>query len=129
MQKLPKQVKKFHILPKLGGYLVNEQNLFEIPTILIPFVSFMKHESNLFVNRYKSASGWSSGQRARPLLRHSEFEFHNQKLKGIVDHPKSTFVGQEPWSSGYGKRLRSKRLWVRILVLDTRWTFFHKYCC
>ena len=30
-------------------------------------------------------------------------------------------------SSGYGRRLTSKRSWVRIPVLDTGWTFFNIY--
>ena len=34
----------------------------------------------------------------------------------------------EPWSSGYGRRLTSKRLWVRIPAPDTRLTFFTFYC-
>ena len=37
--------------------------------------------------------------------------------------------GQEPWSSGYGKRLTFQRLWVRILAQYTGWTFFTYYCC
>ena len=32
--------------------------------------------------------------------------------------------GRKPRSSGYGRRLTSKRSWVRIHVLDTGWTFF-----
>ena len=35
--------------------------------------------------------------------------------------------GQEPWSSGYGRRLEFQRSWVQILAPYTRWTFFHKY--
>jgi len=31
---------------------------------------------------------------------------------------------REPWSSGYGRRLMSKRLWNRIPAMDTGWTFF-----
>ena len=31
---------------------------------------------------------------------------------------------REPWSSGYGRRLISRRLWVQILAPDTAWTFF-----
>ena len=31
---------------------------------------------------------------------------------------------REPWSSGYGRRLTSKKSWVRILVPDTGWAFF-----
>ena len=30
---------------------------------------------------------------------------------------------------GYGRRLTFKRLWVRIPVPDTGWTFFPIYCC
>ena len=37
---------------------------------------------------------------------------------------KRTFLGREPWSSGYGSRLTYWRSWVRILVLYTGWTFF-----
>ena len=36
-------------------------------------------------------------------------------------------IGREPWSSGYGRRLMFRRLWVRIPVPYTRWTFFHIY--
>ena len=34
-----------------------------------------------------------------------------------------------PWSSGYGRRLLLKRLWVRILAPDPGWTFFTLLCC
>ena len=32
--------------------------------------------------------------------------------------------GQEPWSSGYGRRLMLQRSWVWILAPYTGWTFF-----
>ena len=32
------------------------------------------------------------------------------------------------WSSGQGRRLAFKRLWVQIPALDTGWTFFTLYC-
>ena len=35
--------------------------------------------------------------------------------------------GQEPWSSGYGRRLMFQRLWVQIPAPYTGWTFFHIY--
>ena len=35
----------------------------------------------------------------------------------------SISLGWEPWSSGIGRRLTSKRLWVRIPA--SGWTFFH----
>ena len=35
---------------------------------------------------------------------------------------------RETWSSGYGRRLTSKRLWIRFPALYTRWTFYHIYC-
>ena len=41
-------------------------------------------------------------------------------------------VGREPWSSSYGWRLMYVRLWVRILVPYTGWTFGHFFtliCC
>ena len=34
----------------------------------------------------------------------------------------------EPWSSGYGKRLNFQRLWVLLPAPYTGWTFF-TYCC
>ena len=37
--------------------------------------------------------------------------------------------GQEPWSSGYGKRLTFQRSWVRIPAPYTGWTFFTYICC
>ena len=40
-----------------------------------------------------------------------------------------SFLGQEPWSSGYGKRLTFRRSWVRIPALYTGWTFFTYICC
>ena len=36
---------------------------------------------------------------------------------------------KEPWSSGYRRRLASKRSWVQIPVPDTGWTFFHIFGC
>ena len=33
--------------------------------------------------------------------------------------------GREPWSSGNGRRVTSKRSWVRILAPNSGWTFFH----
>ena len=35
--------------------------------------------------------------------------------------------GREPWSSGYGKRLTFRWLWVQIPAPYTGWTFFHIY--
>ena len=35
----------------------------------------------------------------------------------------------EPWSSGYGRRLMSWRLWVWIPAPYTGWTFFTDFCC
>ena len=40
-----------------------------------------------------------------------------------------TGFGREPWSSGYGKRLTFRRLWVRIPAPYTGWTFFTYICC
>ena len=37
-------------------------------------------------------------------------------------------VGWEAWSSGLGRRLVFRRLWVRILAPDTGWTFFALVC-
>ena len=38
--------------------------------------------------------------------------------------------GQEPWSSGYGRRLMFQRLWVQIPAPYTGWTFFYlPICC
>ena len=39
----------------------------------------------------------------------------------------SVKVLQEPWSSGYGKRLTFRRSWVRIPAPYIGWTFFHIY--
>ena len=36
-------------------------------------------------------------------------------------------IGQEPWSSGYEKRLTFRRSWVRIPAPYTGWKFFHIY--
>ena len=38
-------------------------------------------------------------------------------------------VGREPWSSGYGKRLKFQRSWVRFPALYTGWTFLTFICC
>ena len=35
-------------------------------------------------------------------------------------------MGWVPWSSGYGRRLMFDRMWVRILVLHTVWTYFFR---
>ena len=35
----------------------------------------------------------------------------------------------QPWSSGYGKRLKFQRSWVRFPALYTGWTFFTFICC
>ena len=43
---------------------------------------------------------------------------------------KQKFIGREPWSSGYGRRLISLRLWFQIQAPFTVWTFFHlPICC
>ena len=36
---------------------------------------------------------------------------------------------REPWSSGYGRRLMFRRLWVWIPAPYTGWTFFTYNCC
>ena len=41
-----------------------------------------------------------------------------------VFHFKNVLWGQEPWSSGKGKRLTFRRSWVRIPAPYTGWTFF-----
>ena len=41
--------------------------------------------------------------------------------------PNYLSIGQEPWSSGNGRRLMFQSLWVRILAPNTGWTFFHIY--
>ena len=38
---------------------------------------------------------------------------------------KHNFQGRDPWSSGYGRRLKFRRSCVWIMVLYTGWTFFH----
>ena len=38
-------------------------------------------------------------------------------------------TGGEPRSSGYGKRLKFQRSWVRFSALYTGWTFFTFICC
>ena len=45
----------------------------------------------------------------------------------VVDQVTDDPVGREPWSSGYGRRLVFKRLWVQIPALYTGWKFFHIY--
>ena len=42
-----------------------------------------------------------------------------------------SFLGREPWSSGYGRRHSFRRLWVQILALYTGWTWrlFTLICC
>ena len=37
--------------------------------------------------------------------------------------------GQEPWSSGYGRRLMSWRLWVWIQAAYTGWNLSHLFSC
>ena len=37
--------------------------------------------------------------------------------------------GREPWSSGYGRRLISRRSWVQIPAQYTGWKFFTYMCC
>ena len=41
------------------------------------------------------------------------------------------YIGREPWSGGYGRRLTYQRSWVWILALYTGWTwhFFTFICC
>ena len=34
-------------------------------------------------------------------------------------------IGQDPWSSGYGRKLMFQRLWVQIPTQYTGLTFFH----
>ena len=40
-----------------------------------------------------------------------------------------TRLGQDPWSSGYGKRLTFGRSLVRFPAPYTGWTFFTFICC
>ena len=42
---------------------------------------------------------------------------------------KFCFIGWDPWSSGYGKRLTLRRLLVRIPAPYTVWIFFTYFCC
>ena len=46
-----------------------------------------------------------------------------------IDNVIKKFQGWKPWSSRYGRRLTSKRLCVRIPVLDTGWKIFTFICC
>ena len=50
-----------------------------------------------------------------------------EKRKSVNDSnnkTKKNSLELEPWSSGYGKRLKFQRLWVRIPAPYTGWTFF-----
>ena len=49
-------------------------------------------------------------------------------IKDCVEKTKIK-IDREPWSIGYGRRLISWRLWVRISALYTGWTFFTYICC
>ena len=41
---------------------------------------------------------------------------------------RALLIVQEPWSSGYGRRLMYWRPWVRIPALYNGWTFFKSIC-
>ena len=52
-----------------------------------------------------------------------------EKVERKIDKKNRTGLGREPWSSGWGRRLRIRRLFVWILVQNTGWTFFTLNCC
>ena len=60
------------------------------------------------------------------LLHITQFK-HIRNLRDLIFQASR----REPWSSGYGRRLRFQRLWVRILAPFTGWTwhFFTLICC
>ena len=57
------------------------------------------------------------------LLRQEAYFSHPELIKLLV------LVGWKPWSSGYGRRLTFKRLWVQIPAPKTGCPFFPLYCC
>ena len=56
----------------------------------------------------------------------SQSEYRNLWQK--VDHKILCYLGREPWSSGYGRRLMFQRSWVQTLAPYTGWTFFTFIC-
>ena len=53
----------------------------------------------------------------------------SHKIIRIRRKVKLHLLGQEPWSSGFGRRLISWRSWVQIPAQYTGWTFFTYICC
>ena len=60
---------------------------------------------------------------SKPNLHFRLNKFFVQQLYNLFVVKLRLFM-REPWSSGYGRRLMSKRLWNRIPAMDTGWTFF-----
>ena len=50
----------------------------------------------------------------------------NKKLH-IIKHRVTIARRREPWSSGYGRSLTSKKWWVQFPAPVTGWTFFSQY--
>ena len=44
-------------------------------------------------------------------------------------HSHKNNLGREHWSSGYGKRLMFRKLWVQTPAQYTGWAFFTFICC
>ena len=67
------------------------------------------------------------GERERERERESIFETGQTISKNEGD--KKLFLGREPWSSGYGRRLMFRRSGVQIPAPYTGWTFFTYILC
>ena len=76
-----------------------------------------------------------NNERRNYWKRGMEWPFYTHWLNKTFHYFQNLFTnkfsvhGQEPWSSGYGRRLVFQRLWVQILASNTGWTFFTFICC
>ena len=66
------------------------------------------------------------------FISRDSFSGERERLNNVsawTNTAKHSYPRREPWSSGYGRRLMFRRLWVRIPSLYTGWTFFIFTCC
>ena len=75
-----------------------------------------KRDYETFVDLYYQTALGADSSKQRVIERFIRFE------------PRTPVLGWEPWSSGYVRRLTSKRSWVQIPAPGTGWSLFHIYC-
>ena len=104
-----------------------EQKLFSFACKFIStIVSYSAESVHIFVHAkikafsFSLSKSWFLEGRNR---NRDEQQANKQTRQAVDEHKQWKKDGREPRSSGYGRRLMFKRLWVQIQVLYTGWTW------